>query len=201
MSEVRPYYDFLLSVAGLGREKFLSRITDPYLCFTDLPGLAEQQQQEAVLTRPFRTLREADSTPPVPSKLLERGLKGDLGIVGVIPVRKEAGSNAFTMMITLGRAPNNDLVIPDRRVSKFHLYFQHGPRGWTLTDANSTNGTAIDGLELEPRATVALHSGIELELSGTVRAVFLEPPALYELVVETCWDTPQELSSSSSSAG
>lgn len=74
---------------------------------------------------------------------------GDLKMF-VHPLRK-ASANAFGMMITVGRTPNNDVVMPYEAVSKFHAYFSQGPDGaWTLTDAKSMNGTYVLGKRLAP---------------------------------------------------
>ena len=65
--------------------------------------------------------------------------------LAIAPLRKRPGGNAFTGMITVGRADNNDLVISDGTVSKFHAYFRRLGQRWTITDANSRNGTMVDG--------------------------------------------------------
>ena len=51
--------------------------------------------------------------------------------------------NAFGLGVTLGRTWNNDLALPDERVSRFHAFFQQRDEVWTVTDAGSRNGTVL----------------------------------------------------------
>jgi pSer/pThr/pTyr-binding forkhead associated (FHA) protein len=64
-------------------------------------------------------------------------------------VRKVQGS--FPSMITIGRTKNNDVVLSDPRVSKFHAYFRLNAGAWELADAGSVNGTRIGDLVLPPK--------------------------------------------------
>lgn len=45
----------------------------------------------------------------------------------------------------LGRLPDNDIVINDRRVSRHHAEVVQGGNGWMVRDRGSTNGTAVNG--------------------------------------------------------
>ena len=51
--------------------------------------------------------------------------------------------------ITIGRAPYNDIVINDFRVSKFHARIDRQDKGYYLKDLNSTNGTFFNGRKIE----------------------------------------------------
>ncbi|MCP4501463.1 MAG: FHA domain-containing protein [Deltaproteobacteria bacterium] len=46
-------------------------------------------------------------------------------------------------MVSIGRTPNNDIVIADASVSKFHAYFQ-SETVLRVFDGGSTNGTTIN---------------------------------------------------------
>lgn len=163
MTEVRPYFAFLRELGTLSEQDFLARVTVPHLYFPNLPELGSD---ELFTTIKFQ-VGQANSPAP-----LGEGQ-------GIIPVAKAADGNAFAMMITMGRAPNNDLVIPDGRVSKFHAYFRQVGDRWMITDANSTNGTAVNGVQIAPDRSVEVHSGDQLEMAGSLRASFLLPKALY----------------------
>ncbi len=56
-----------------------------------------------------------------------------------------AKANAFAMGITVGRVDTNDVVVDDASVSRFHAYLQFDARKktWSLTDADSKNGTFV----------------------------------------------------------
>ena len=62
--------------------------------------------------------------------------------------------NIFPRMITVGRTPNSDIVIPDDSVSKMHAYFQRldGPTSFGVTDTGSTNGTFVNDVRLAVHA-------------------------------------------------
>ncbi len=101
-------------------------------------------------------------------------------------VQKVAGkSNAFAMGVTLGRVDSNDLVIDDRSVSRFHAWVQHSERDhfWTLTDAESKNGTWIDDIKLAPRVPTPLKDGSRVRLGDTSLRFFL-PEALFRYLDE-----------------
>ena len=67
-------------------------------------------------------------------------------------------------MITVGRAPNNDVVLQDGQVSKFHAWFRQGPAGMELVDAGSRNGTYVDEKRLPGRS-----SGLVVRTGQTLR--------------------------------
>ena len=66
-----------------------------------------------------------------------------------VPIRKVI--DTFPNMITVGRTANNDLVVADVSVSKFHAFFTQTPKGLELADAGSKNGTWVGADELPPR--------------------------------------------------
>ena len=60
------------------------------------------------------------------------------------PVRRTGRSVGH--LITIGRAANNDVAIPDLSISRFHAFLKQGENGhWQLQDAGSTNGTSVNG--------------------------------------------------------
>jgi len=88
-------------------------------------------------------------------------------------------------LITLGRTSNNDVVIPDLSVSRFHAFLKPGSNGgFLLQDASSTNGTTVNSNSVPAQgqgAPMELKSGDSLRL-GQVEFSFLSAPALQEFV-------------------
>ncbi|MDH5672306.1 MAG: FHA domain-containing protein [Myxococcales bacterium] len=62
----------------------------------------------------------------------------------IFPLRKTERS-LIERFYSVGQTRNNDVVIRDATVSKFHAYFQDdGSGGWLLQDAQSSNGTYVN---------------------------------------------------------
>jgi hypothetical protein len=97
----------------------------------------------------------------------------------VYPVRRNGHSAGH--LITVGRAPDNDVVVPDASISRFHAYVKEGAdRQWLIQDAGSTNGTSVNGHSV-PRqgngSPIALNSGDDVRL-GQVELTFLDADSL-----------------------
>ena len=67
--------------------------------------------------------------------------------------------------ISIGRAPNNDVVLADDRVSRRHLTICRTPSGFTVEDLGSRHGTTLNGAPLHGSAP--LGSGARIGLGRT----------------------------------
>jgi hypothetical protein len=87
-------------------------------------------------------------------------------------------ANAFALGITLGRTSNNDIQLDDPSVSRFHAYFQQDPHSgvWHVVDAESSNGTLIAGVRLQPKRPAPLADRTEIKF-GHVNVQFLSVAA------------------------
>lgn len=95
----------------------------------------------------------------------------------VFHMKKATGkANAFAMGITVGRTENNDIAVDDPSISRFHAYFQQDARsgGWTLVDAESRNGTAVNGTALAANKPTPVSDGMLIRF-GRVDMRFYEP--------------------------
>ena len=97
----------------------------------------------------------------------------------VYPVRRNGHSAGH--LITVGRAPDNDVVVPDSSISRFHAYVKEGAnRQWLIQDAGSTNGTTVNGHSVPRQGSgspIELSSGDDVRL-GQVELTFLDVDAL-----------------------
>jgi pSer/pThr/pTyr-binding forkhead associated (FHA) protein len=66
--------------------------------------------------------------------------------------------------IRLGRAPDNDIILNDTKVSRSHAQLEWNGAGFTLRDLGSVNGTFVNGQRLANAARM-LHDGDEIILS------------------------------------
>ena len=67
--------------------------------------------------------------------------------------------------LAIGRAPDNDLVLDDRRVSRHHARLQARRGMLVLTDLDSANGSRVNGVAV---SEVALGAGDRIEIGTTV---------------------------------
>jgi hypothetical protein len=100
----------------------------------------------------------------------------------VYDVVKRPGANAFALMVTVGRATNNDVVLVDGAVSKFHLSFTQRDGKWLVTDS-STHGTWLDGNKLVRGAATPIESTAMLTLARQLSLCFLSAEDLFSYLV------------------
>ena len=95
----------------------------------------------------------------------------------VYPLAKKPGAS-FPDRITIGRTPNNDIVIVDHSVSRFHAYLRLDGKAWVVADAGSKNGSWLGSTTLEARKerTVSSKSIVRI---GDVDLTFYLAPDLY----------------------
>lgn len=66
--------------------------------------------------------------------------------------------------LTIGRHPDNNLVLSDPNVSRHHAEIRPQGDGYALVDLGSTNGSRVNGLRIDQQA---LTDGDELSLGNT----------------------------------
>jgi hypothetical protein len=66
-------------------------------------------------------------------------------------------------VVTIGRALENDVVIPDTRVSRFHAEIRRDADRYLLTDLGSTNGTEVGQRSID---RCGLRDGDAISLGG-----------------------------------
>ena len=96
-------------------------------------------------------------------------------------IRKRAG-NPFPDRISIGRAPNCDVVIRVSFVSKLHAHFLVGADSeLRLSDLRSANGTRLNGRELVASISAVVHAGDKVRL-GAVELSVVDAGALHDLL-------------------
>jgi Protein of unknown function (DUF3662)/FHA domain len=75
-------------------------------------------------------------------------------------------------MTTMGRTPDNDVVLPDPNVSRTHAMITRHDRRYTITDRGSTNGTFLN----EKRVREAELAENDVLRLGTTRLIFRRAP-------------------------
>ena len=142
----------LLDEAALVRD-----LTTPLLIWESLPGEDEEEAWMPTLSGAPRIRPRA--TEPLVFELRKATEK----------------ANPFAMGITVGRADNNDIPLPDGSVSRFHAYFVQGLRGsWSLVDAESRNGTWVGPLRIAKGVPTAISDRTRVRI-GMVELLFVKP--------------------------
>jgi hypothetical protein len=90
-------------------------------------------------------------------------------------------SAPFPDMITIGRTPNNDVVLRDATVSRLHAFFRLRDGAWYVADGGSKNGTSLDGAPLAPRKECAIDAGQVLRL-GDLPLTFYPAAELFQVL-------------------
>jgi pSer/pThr/pTyr-binding forkhead associated (FHA) protein len=84
-------------------------------------------------------------------------------------------------LLTVGRTRNNDVVVPDKSISRFHAFLKPSTEGgFAIQDANSTNGTRVNGSSVPVQgqgSAVDLKSGDNIRL-GQVEFTYVDARAL-----------------------
>jgi len=91
----------------------------------------------------------------------------------VFPIRPRPDSHFD--FVTVGRNPNNDIVLNDGTISYFHAYFPHASKP-TVVDAGSSNGTYINDLPAEVKGsgrTTPFAAGDAIRL-GNIRGTLFD---------------------------
>ena len=90
----------------------------------------------------------------------------------------KGGPNSGTIVslsdrpITLGRQPDNDVMVDETTVSRKHALIMETQSGYVLRDLNSTNGTFVGGQRLGQEKH-SLRHGDRIRLAGsTVTFIF-----------------------------
>ncbi|HKA16001.1 MAG TPA: FHA domain-containing protein [Myxococcota bacterium] len=153
----------------------------------DARALARSEFEERY-GRAFLLLSAAEVSAAPPA-ITEVRLEGDslraraestAGLSLVVYAVRRNGRSA-SHLITVGRAPDNDVVVPDVSISRFHAFVKEGNGGrWLMQDAGSTNGTTVNGNSVPRQGhgpPSELASGDDVRL-GQVELTFLDSEAL-----------------------
>lgn len=69
-------------------------------------------------------------------------------------------------VVTVGRAAGCDVLVDDDSVSGQHARLEYDLGAWRITDLQSINGTAVEGVKLAPNVPTPLPYGATIRLGG-----------------------------------
>lgn len=154
--------------------------------FTDDPGLVRGRLNgrpvllyEPPLDEDAGDDEEEDFKLRTQSGIVMPAIGGGEPLAVVIEKTKD---NAFQRRITVGRTANNDIVLDDQSVSRFHAYLQQDERQeWTLTDAGSRNGSFVSGRRLHAKTPSPLANAAVVRI-GAVQLTFYSAQGFLDLL-------------------
>jgi len=83
-------------------------------------------------------------------------------------------------VLNIGRGPDNDLVFPDREISRHHCRIRREGRNYVLEDLGSKNGTFVNDQRLTGRHV--LLDGDEIQIAPRFRFTFVDTEATAPIV-------------------
>lgn len=172
---------------GLGEAQFVAKHPDPALIIAAPGGPASRGDPMAWLGKTVADEEALERTIGVVDVGLTPSPEVDLAAAtaraAAFFVRKAAGpSPLFPDMITIGRVPNNDIVLAFPTVSKVHAYLRKEGDGWRLHDHRATNGTFVAQRRLAPGGSHPLADGDQVHIGPSLTLTFLLPPSLFGFV-------------------
>jgi hypothetical protein len=90
-------------------------------------------------------------------------------------------SAPFPDMITIGRTPNNDVVLKDATVSRLHAFFRLRDGKWFVGDGGSKNGTFLEGAPVPARREREVASG-QIVRIGELQLTFYTAEELFKML-------------------
>lgn len=151
-----------LAITYINRQGY-HLVTRPRLAFASDDRLKEGEFSIlATLEEAAGARSPAGSGESAPAAEQAEGLLGALAVIG----GEEAGRSyrLHGAKSSIGRSEENDLVLVDPRVSRFHAEVERTPRGYIIRDLGSTNGTRLKGRPIQERL---LEEGDVLTLGDT----------------------------------
>ncbi len=127
----------------------------------------------------FEDTKIQNRLPEIQKKQEERnsGIKSAIYILRKKSFSQEGKSNVFTV----GRHEQNDIVIVDFVISKFHAAITSFFGKYFVMDLGSTNGVTVNGQKITPQVKVQLPIGANI-VFGRVSFMFTSPLNLYRML-------------------
>jgi pSer/pThr/pTyr-binding forkhead associated (FHA) protein len=88
---------------------------------------------------------------------------------GILEISHDNASTEYRLkepVTTIGRSADNDIVLSDDIISRRHAVFELEDNIWYITDSGSTNGTSVNGHQIEPQSRCSLTEGDELSIGN-----------------------------------
>lgn len=166
--------------ATLGRTEFLTRFPSPALVFGEplstrrSIGSSGTGDLDQIYDLTDAYALDPQAAPRPPRLGLDSRVEFLPGSPGVGETQER--------LVTVGRAADSDVRIEASTISLMHAGFMRSAKGWSIVDAQSTNGTTLNGRALSGNEPVVLRDGDAIGFGPETHAIFLSPGALFDRI-------------------
>lgn len=165
-------YHFIVSTAKLVRPQRAGATAHSLPAIRERDSILGERDGYERRREPTGAFRLVDGSRIAPKERATRPL--------VLPLRKVQPT--FPSMITVGRTENNDLVVADEQISKFHAFFRIVGDKLELSDAGSRNGTFVAGRRLEARGAAVPVTARDSCSFGALEFLLLDSRGCWEFL-------------------
>jgi hypothetical protein len=173
MKKEETLQDYKKFQKQLTRDEFSKRFNYPFLVFN------KERRTEEADDHSFITKRvQPDQLENMMKKALMKTVSSK-----VFKVIKK-GTNSFQGNINIGRTSNCDVAINNPTISKFHAFLARDIKSgsYYIIDADSTNGTYVNDMKLNPNEKKVLYDGDTVSFGRQITISFYTPQGCYDLL-------------------
>jgi FHA domain len=166
-----------------GRDDFIEFVLNPVLAGSALNNenikAAENSDEES--PEKFQTIKgNKTHIVNLDDHLSKRSGPGTSLPYAIYPFIKRSNSRSPANMMTIGRTPDNDMIMKDMAISKAHAAIRISKGSFFIEDCGSTNGTRLNGVRVGDKP-VLLRDNDVIAL-GNYEFTILYPSSLHDLL-------------------
>lgn len=166
-----------------GRCDFIEFVQNPVLAGSALNNenlTAAEHSEEESLEKSQTIKGNKTHIVNLDDHLSKRSGPGSSLPYAIYPFIKRSNSQSPAHVITIGRTPNNDMIMKDMAISKSHAAVRISKGSFFIEDCGSTNGTRLNGVRVGDKP-VLLRDRDVIAL-GSYEFTFLYPSSLHDLL-------------------
>jgi hypothetical protein len=173
MKKEETLQDYKKYQKQLTRDDFSKRYNFPFLVFNKERGSEEMDAPN------FNTKRVQ---PDQLENLMKKALMKTVSSKVFRVIKK--GTAAFQGNVNIGRTSNCDVAINNPAISKLHAFLARDLKSgsYYINDANSTNGTYVNDIKLDPNEKKILYDGDVISFGRQVTFSFYTPQGCFDLL-------------------
>lgn len=166
-----------------GRDDFIEFVQNPVLSGSALnrENITASEHSEEESSEKSQALKgNKTHLVNMDDHLAKRSGPGSSLPYAIYPFIKRSNSQSTANIFTIGRTPDNDMIMKDMAISKAHAAIRISKGSFFIEDCGSTNGTRLNGVRVGNKP-VLLRDRDVIAL-GSYEFTFLYPSSLYDLL-------------------